>query len=75
MSSERPRMGAKVIGPALREVERSLEAASQCICIWTNRLAIVVEFVESFTKMLLKIDIIQIDTKKTQQMKKKVLTS
>lgn len=50
MSSERPKMGAKEMQPILRGEERLLVAVSQNMCIQTNRIAVVIEVVESFTK-------------------------
>lgn len=50
MSSERPKMEAKEMQPVLREEEKPLVAVSQNMCIRTNRIAVVIEVVESFTK-------------------------
>lgn len=71
MSTERTKMEAKEMQLVLRKDKRAL--VSQNMCIRTNRIAVVIVVVESFTKRPLeknKNNLI-IDTGETQQMGKR----
>lgn len=57
-----------IVQPAQKDLQ---EAMSQNVYIRTDRLAVVINFVESFSKRLLEeMEITKNNTKKNQQMKK-----
>lgn len=70
MNTERPKMEAKEMQLVLKEKERPLVTVSQNMCIRTNRIAVVIEVVERFTKRPLEKNK-NIDTGETQQMGKR----